>query len=402
MKATWTLDDISHALERVKAALAEAREERPLLIVYIASHGISEGIAWNQFSLPGTFTYLGKPEELGIEPLSRATLHAATLVDKLEKLKIPFLVILDICYEGKSRSFESEALTATASRSSAAVAQILRHINEFNGPNPVLFATSPGNVVSVAPDPDHPGSRNVGPLARRAMLILDLASRRGRDLSLGEFVAQMASPDLDKLTTPAVTRAKRAGFWSDAIVFPSQFPSRLETSQGTGTKPQPCCNAATGAASQPTAPTVSVPLYGRVELRGAAGEFITSGRKLVLAAPTATMTLDQDGPGNVTINVAHDDKSWAIELSIADGARFAPRKYENAQRNWFNDRGRPGLAIAGDGHSCNEVKGSFTVTDIAYDADSRVKKLSGAALQYCDDVHSVLTVSFDVTARSSR
>jgi hypothetical protein len=133
MKATWTLDDISHALERVKAALAEAREERPLLIVYIASHGISEGIAWNQFSLPGTFTYLGKPEELGIEPLSRATLHAATLVDKLEKLKIPFLVILDICYEGKSRSFESEALTATASRSSAAVAQILRHINEFNG-----------------------------------------------------------------------------------------------------------------------------------------------------------------------------------------------------------------------------------------------------------------------------
>jgi hypothetical protein len=71
-----TLPDIGGALKRVEATLAAARPSNPLLIGYFAGHGISEGVAWNHFSLPGTFTYEGKPEQLNIEDLSKTTLYA--------------------------------------------------------------------------------------------------------------------------------------------------------------------------------------------------------------------------------------------------------------------------------------------------------------------------------------
>lgn len=44
--------DITGALDRVHAELIHARPAHPMLVFYFAGHGVSEGIAWNQFLIP--------------------------------------------------------------------------------------------------------------------------------------------------------------------------------------------------------------------------------------------------------------------------------------------------------------------------------------------------------------
>ena len=94
------------------------------------------------------------------------------------------MVILDNCYKGKSLGFESQVLTATASKNLTAV--VLRHINEFHQPNPVLFSTSPGNVVKVAPDP--PEERRARMYRARSSaspsILSVFARRRRRDVAI--------------------------------------------------------------------------------------------------------------------------------------------------------------------------------------------------------------------------
>jgi hypothetical protein len=109
-----TLDDINSALQRVATVISATHASSPFLVVYFAGHGISEGIAWNHFSLPGTFTYRGRPEDLQVDELAKATLHAGSFADDLDKLRVPYMLILDTCYEGKRRDIESQVLTATA------------------------------------------------------------------------------------------------------------------------------------------------------------------------------------------------------------------------------------------------------------------------------------------------
>jgi hypothetical protein len=101
--------------------------------------------------------------------------HAGLLVGDLDKLRTPYMAILDNCYKGKSLGFESQVLTATASKNLTAVKQVLRHINEFHQPNPVLFSTigqcreggaGPGRPEKprcrTARSPGDPDSRSLG------------------------------------------------------------------------------------------------------------------------------------------------------------------------------------------------------------------------------------------------
>jgi hypothetical protein len=133
-------------------------------------------------------------------------------------------------------------------------------------------------------------------------------------------------------------------------------------------------------------------------LNGSPGEFISSGKKIVLSSPSAKMTMDQGGPGSITLTVESGPTSWEVELSTPDGSRFTKRKYDGAQRNAFKDSDRPGLNVSGGAHGCNDVKGSFAVSDVGYDANGRLTQLSAAILQYCDDSRSPLNASIAVRA----
>ncbi len=236
-----SLRDIESALDRVKAAIRTNKPPSPFILFYFAGHGISEGVGWNHFSMPGTFLYRGKLSAIDPEALSKRTLHAAALADKLDRLKVPYMIILDTCYEGDLANFQSPILTGPAIESLRNVAAILRFTNEFHQNNPVLFSTAPGTVVPTAPDPVAPQSDPVAPLARRMMIVFDAASKDGGDLSLAQFVRRMTSPDLDRETKPAVTHAEPAAQWNRSLFFPAAVPAGFETRSGTAAAGEVCC-----------------------------------------------------------------------------------------------------------------------------------------------------------------
>ena len=96
--------DFMQALAAVVAQLKAARPANPLLVVYFVGHGISEGIAWNHFSVPSNFVYGAPLDRLDIEMMARHTIHAAGVADQIEKLGVPYLLLLDTCYSGKKKS----------------------------------------------------------------------------------------------------------------------------------------------------------------------------------------------------------------------------------------------------------------------------------------------------------
>jgi hypothetical protein len=162
--------DFESALKSVAAQIGERRPKNPLLIVYYAGHGVSEGVAWNHFSVPGNFVYGAPLDRLDIEAVASHTINAGLLADELDRLKIPYVLLLDSCYEGDPKSFESPVLGRTAIQNLTAVAAILLFQNEFHTPNPVIFSAEPGKKVPLAPDPREPLTKNLAPIARRLLL----------------------------------------------------------------------------------------------------------------------------------------------------------------------------------------------------------------------------------------
>ncbi|HYC54216.1 MAG TPA: hypothetical protein VEL28_04685 [Candidatus Binatia bacterium] len=389
-----TVHDIDRALSDVHDQIKLRKATNPLLVFYFAGHGISEGIAWNHFSLPGTFDYEGDRGRLTVEALSSATLHAASLVDRLEKWEVPFLVLLDTCSEGTEATFDASVLSATAAANLNDVASALRFMNEFRIPNPVLFSTAPGSKVQVAPDPDSPAARNVGPLARRAILTLDASP--DRPLRLAEFLRSMSAPDVDSLTSPAVTHAVSSELWTKEIGPALDGGVTAEERFGTGTSAVNCCPVQAADTSTDGDPSQ---IAGTVNLQGASGEFVTGGKKLTFAAPEWSMSLQRYAAGDVAVMIdnAEGDQSWEIALSTPDRARFVEQHYPGANRGPSGE-GVPSLSISGDGRACNEVRGSFTVTKAGYDAHGGLTQLTGHGQHYCDDSAAVLEFQLDVRA----
>jgi hypothetical protein len=87
--------DVAHAISLVAEKITADRPPRPLLVFYFAGHGISEGVGWNLFLVPGTFLYAGDLADHDIESIAAATLPASKLVDQLNQTGVHYLAVLD-------------------------------------------------------------------------------------------------------------------------------------------------------------------------------------------------------------------------------------------------------------------------------------------------------------------
>ena len=376
-----TLDDIRSALNRVADVEAGAHPANPLVVFYFAGHGMSDGVAWNLFALPGAFTYRGRPESLPVEQLADHSLHAAWLADYLNKLNVPYLAIWDTCYSGQARRFDAAVLTRTASQNLGDVARALRTLNEFHQTSPVLFSTIPGTAIAVVPDPTDP-SRNIGPLARRAILAIDPVIAGHREVSLDSFVRSLTSPELDIETHPAVTFAEHGATWQNGLISSLAQPGPVEVRSGSARTADACC-------APPPQRAESRFWQGSLELSGGAGEYITNGRKVTINGATVSVTEHDDRSLDIEFGIG--ETTWDVELAAPNGARFARGRYEGAQRLGADNAGRPEFSVTGNGRGCNEVKGSFTVNDVDYDTAGRMDRLAVQFTQLCDDIRVPLT-----------
>jgi hypothetical protein len=273
--------DIVDALSRVFAEIRKRHPAHPLLVFYFAGHGISEGLSWYHFSLPGNVLFRGdisREVSLYSAALSNFTLNAAMLVAWLRDANVPFMVLLDSCYDGTPdkfttfealppdapcpsltqdilapmcedlrrrlesvRKFEDEmnALVPGFNQMAADVTQA----NRFETTDPVLFSTQPGTNVPTVPDPYDAGKPiGVAPLARRAMKILTPIVNSGDSISLDGFIERMTSPTLDPLTTRAVTHSPMPKDAAFLLVSKSTLRGRTETRLGSSRAAIVCCD----------------------------------------------------------------------------------------------------------------------------------------------------------------
>ncbi|PJG47218.1 hypothetical protein CAF53_02400 [Sphingobium sp. LB126] len=379
--------DIDAAVEAILARIAKDRRagETPLLIVYIAAHGISDGFSWNQFSVPGDLTYRGEPEKLSPVELAEQAIHAATLVDRLNKAKLHYLLVVDTCYEGTPSRLDSPVLTPMAQQNIGDIATALRFLNEFHQNDPVLFSIEPGKTVKVAPDPADPTHNSMGPLARRLVLLINSAKANGRGVTLASMVAALTDPHGDPLTTPSITHAQRAAWWDMPVIRAGAQPGEIEDREGTATVPQLCCLAKSARAAAAPKP---LPARGSVILRSAAGESILGGQPLTLTKDFAVTFSD---PQTLDIAVADPDGDWSFEFAAP--IPLAIGRYAGATRSPFQQDGRNGMSASGHSSGCNELHGEFEITALPGAGGGR---LALRFTQYCDDDKAPLTGTIDL------
>ncbi len=385
--------DMLRALNRVHAEIARVHPARPLLVFYFAGHGISEGIGWNHFSIPGNFASGKDIPALGIDDLTGTTLHAAELVDTLKSFKLPFVLLLDTCSEGKKEDFRSSVLSGGAQQTLRDTATILRTINEFRDSYPVLFSAEPGTVATTVADPRDPEFYSLGPLGRRLTLIFDKANQSHAPLSLERLLSDMTSSALDPATKPAICHMQKRAF--DQLLFDPATPASgtIERQAATAAQAEICCSVKPAA----VAPAASHGATGTLQLEGKNGEFVTGGQLYRFVSPPAKFQIVELGEGRLAMEI--DDlpgSPWLASFDTGDGSRFAARSYVNAQRFDFGDKGRPGLEISGNGHACNSVGGSFNVSSVDYRASDTLSRLKLSFGQLCGDVKTPLTGVLDV------
>jgi hypothetical protein len=393
-----TVSDMEKSLRTVASRIAAEKPASPLFVFYIASHGISEGIAWSHFSIPGDFVYRGDPSHLNIEGLSNSTLYAGSLVDELEKLRIPFLVLLDSCRDGEEQHFSPSVLSPEATRNLNDVGNALRVMNEFRDSYPVLFSTTPGQSVETVTDPLAPeGPQAIGPLARRFSLSTSNSLNTGSAITLNSFLRQMTSPTLDKLTSPAVTHSGVRNEGNSIFLLRTSAPHSFDIVEGTGAQAHICCS--TAVASTPTSPSKSFSSKGTLSFAGAAGEFISSGKHLNLSDPACKISVTQQGPGDIQITFEHGDTEYDANFSTGSNQRFGAGTYAHAQRYGMDDSGQPGLEISGDGRSCNEISGSFQAAGVEYRSDGTISRFAATFEQLCDDSKVPLRGSISISSQ---
>ena len=87
---------------------------------------------------------------------------------------------------------------------------------------------------------------------------------------------------------------------------------------------------------------------------------------------------------------AADGAWWHMRFGAPQGETLAVGTYDGATRYPFADPSDPGLEVFGDGRGCNELTGSFTVTQIAFDALGAVQSFDADFVQHCDGAEPAL------------
>lgn len=82
--------------------------------------------------------------------------------------------------------------------------------------------------------------------------------------------------------------------------------------------------------------------------------------------------------------VGEDFRSWRVWVRTSlVPAPLEVGPYEGAQRAPFEDDGRPGLSVSGDGRGCNRLSGSFEVHELAVENDA-LQAITATWSQYCE------------------
>lgn len=382
------LTDIYSALARTEAELAKRpASAHPILVFYFAGHGISEGVAWSHFSVPGNLVFRQDGSPLSLDGLATSALYASSLAQRFDELHIPYLILLDTCYYGRRVDFHSPVLSQMATQNLEGVAAGLRFLNQFHQTSPVVFASAPGSVVTTVPDPTAPQSDAIAPIARRLVLAFDRNLAGGHRVTLADLVGALGSATLDTETKPAVSYAVPAADWANEMGV-SGTRGVLKEVRGATRDRVVCC-------TDSTAPP-DIKMGGALVLQSRPGEPLMGQRRKVHMALSASADLIQRAAGAVEISFVDRGANWEVDLSVPGTSGLKPGHYANVQEYGLADSQHDGLFVSGAGTACDEIRGDFDIRNVAYDSKGHLALLVATLRQFCDGSRVPLVGTVDL------
>ncbi len=387
-------EDVLNALDKLLVKVKESKSPNPLVVFYFCGHGISEGIGWNHFSIPGGFILSSddakKMSENAIEVMAKNAIHAGDISDKIEKVTSSYMLLLDSCYEGKERSAASPFLTRQVEQNLNDSFKILRVLNEFRGPGIAIFATLPGSYVEMVNDPKN-AEIMLGRIARRTILILDQARKTKNKLPVGEFLRKISDQKFDRETNSVLTRSVPGkpntnlikGFKAIRaprnVIFGSGSPDDLPVK-----KPEDSLGAV------PARKTIQGSPECYLSYESPSGEFIGQGETATISAKNYKFAAEEVTQSEVTFSITGEEKSMEITFAAPEGKQLTAGSHKNAQRAPFQEAGNPGFSFSVESRGCNKISGEFVINEIIFDTKGNLVKFSADFIQFCDDAASAL------------
>ena len=122
------------------------------------------------------------------------------------------------------------------------------------------------------------------------------------------------------------------------------------------------------------------------------GDYIGGGETYAYATSAGDLFATYDAEDDhvaLRIEAANGDW-WSLDFAAPQGETLEVGTYANAMRYPFQDPASPGLDVSGVGRGCNELTGSFTVTQITYGPDGAVEAFDADFEQHCEGMDPAL------------
>jgi hypothetical protein len=127
------------------------------------------------------------------------------------------------------------------------------------------------------------------------------------------------------------------------------------------------------------------------------GDYIGAGRSWSHGPPETIRVSGTRELVSFSIDTA-DGLWWSGDFASGPGRTLVSgTTYAGATRYPFND-GTPGLSISGMGRGCNELSGTFTVDQIAFDPDGTLRTFRVRFEQRCEHFMPPLRGTFAFAA----
>ncbi len=117
------------------------------------------------------------------------------------------------------------------------------------------------------------------------------------------------------------------------------------------------------------------------------GDYVGQGQTRLYTDADGTFFDSTYGDAGVHIQFQHatnPDIWWDVDLVAPQWARLTQGTYDNATRYPFQDLSAPGFEFMGSGGGCNELSGSFSISDVLYDWFGNIVLLAATLTQHCD------------------
>ena len=397
-----TRNDVFESLNNLLEKVKQTKAKNPLIVFYICGHGISEGIGWNHFSIPGNFS---RPERsITVAEMSEMTIYTGEVADQIEKAGYQFILMLDSCYEGKEEPLSNRLLSDQLVRNLTDIFKILRVMNEFRGPGTAIFATKPGTLAQMADDPfDRNSAYGLGRIARRTLLIFERALKLKKSLTISEFIRQISDHGFDNSTVSVITRSVpgnpamnlirkiNALTGPRNIIFGSGFPQMM-----------PDKSVGENSFTIPADENILASPTSYLSFESSNNDFIGEGRSLTFTGTTYKISAIQNNRSEVSFSIENDKESWDISFAAPKGTTFQKGLYENAERSGFQTSGHPGFSFTGDSRACNEIRGRFNLIAVRWNANGKLSEFFVDFEQYCDGAESALKGKLKFSAASEK